>query len=153
MECGFNSLLMVNEQTVEWMLENQASFLRGILEGLLKQVREGEMGQYDPGTDLNLLGRDVRLKKMRNVLHAIVESNKADLSLKNIAVRLILRLGYVHSTSQDLILAAELQEKHKLDVTWDLMPLLDKSEKPRAFVPPPKDVSDEGENAAFGHND
>ena len=73
---------------------------------------------------------------MRDYLLAIVKSNAADTSMKTLAVRVLLRLGYAFGTAQDLLLAAELQSEHKLDISWDLMPLLDKSEKFRKYAPP-----------------
>ena len=34
-----------------------------------------------------------------------------------------------------MLLAADLQAEMQLDITWDLMPLLDKSEKMRKYIP------------------
>ena len=39
LECGFNSLLMINAETAELMLQHQPDFLRSVLEGLLEQAR------------------------------------------------------------------------------------------------------------------
>lgn len=61
--------------------------------------------------------------------------------MKTLACRTILHLGYQAETSYDLMLAAELQAKHKLDITWDLLPLLDKSERQRKYSPPQKVMS------------
>ena len=41
-----------------------------------------------------------------------------------------------------MLLAADLQAELQLDVTWDLMPLLDKSEKMRKYIPPSSGSSD-----------
>jgi len=141
LENGFNSLLMVNEKTVEFMLANQPAFLKGILEGLLEQARGGKMGQYIPES-ISKLGRDMRLKYMRKILSFIAESGSADQSMKTLSTRLILRMGYLHATSEDLLLAADMQQSYDLDLTWDLMPLLETSEKVKAFVPPAKPSGD-----------
>lgn len=82
---------------------------------------------------------------MREVLVAIVNSGKSDKGLKTVVVRLILRLGYIHSTAEELMLAAEMQSTHKLDLTWDLMPLLEKTEKYRKYTPPAKVDSSSGD--------
>ena len=73
---------------------------------------------------------------MRKLLTAIARSSSAETAMKTLAVRLLLRLGYVFATAEDMLLAADLQAELKLDVTWELMPLLDKSEKMRPYLPP-----------------
>ena len=103
------------------------------------------MAQFDPEKNISKLGRDVRLKQMRSILVYIVKNNKSDHEMKTVAVRLILRLGYIHATAEDLLVAAELQQTHQIDLTWDIMPLLDKSEKLRAFTPPSKVDESQGE--------
>ncbi len=55
---------------------------------------------------------------------------------KTLALRLLLRLGYIFNSSHDLLLVAEMQRRERIDISWELMPLLDGSEKLRAFVAP-----------------
>ena len=43
------------------------------------------------------------------------------------------------------MLAAEMQSTHKLDLTWDIMPLLEKTEKLRKYTPPAKVDSSSGD--------
>lgn len=96
------------------------------------------MGSLCEKGSLKSLSSDVKLKQMRKLLTAIARSSSADAAMKTLAVRLLLRLGYVFASAEDMLLAADLQAELQLDVTWELMPLLDKSEKMRAYVPPAK---------------
>ena len=68
---------------------------------------------------------------MRKLLTAIANSRSADSTMKTLAVRLLLRFGYVFASAEDMLLAADLQAEMQLDISWELMPLLDKSEKMR----------------------
>jgi len=53
-----------------------------------------------------------------------------------LALRLLLRLGYIYNSSYDLLHVAEMLRRARIDISWDLMPLFDGSEKLRAFVAP-----------------
>ena len=64
--------------------------------------------------------------------------------MKTLAVRLLLRLGMAYAVAEDMLLAADLQAELSIDVTYDLSPLLSKSEKLRSYVIPRK--SDSGDN-------
>lgn len=81
---------------------------------------------------------------MRHILKTMIKSDVTETALKTLAVRLLLRLGFVYATAEDMLLAAELQVEYNLDISYELMPLLDKSEAMRAYVPPakPDDSSD-----------
>lgn len=48
-----------------------------------------------------------------------------------------------------MLLAADMQAELQLDVTWDLMPLLDKSEKMRKYIPPSSSSSEGGDPYAM----
>jgi len=66
---------------------------------------------------------------------AFVVRNSADKALQTIAVRLMLRLGLIFASAQDMMMAADFQKELSLDVAWELMPILSSSEKLKSFVP------------------
>ena len=66
---------------------------------------------------------------------AFVVRNSADKTLQTIAVRLMLRLGLIFASAQDMMMAADLQSELRLDVSWELVPILSTSEKLKTFVP------------------
>ena len=82
---------------------------------------------------------------MRSHLLEIARHELADKAMRTLAVRLLLRLGMAYGLAEDMLLAADLQAELSLDVTYDLMPLLEKSEKMRKYVPPSK-PGQEGES-------
>ena len=86
---------------------------------------------------------------MRTLLTSIVNSPNADRDMKTLAVRLLLRLGYAYASAENMLLAADMQAELQLDVTWDLMPLLDKSEKMRKYIPPSSGSSEGGDPYAL----
>ena len=65
---------------------------------------------------------------MRSHLLEIARHELADKAMRTLAVRLLLRLGMSYGLAEDMLLAADLQAELSLDVTYDLMPLLEKSE-------------------------
>ena len=88
------------------------------------------------------MSTDVKVKQIRALLTTIVRSQSADSEVKTLTVRLLLRLGYAFASAENMLLAADLQAEMQLDITWDLMPLLDKSEKMRKYIPPSSGSSD-----------
>ena len=141
MSSTFDAALLCNLDSLNFLLTSQPAFLSAILEKLLEQARATDMGSLCEKDSIKNLSRDVKLKQMRTLLKAIARSSSADTTMKTLAVRLILRLGYVFATAEDMLLAADLQAELQLDVTWELMPLLDKSEKMLQYIPPSKESS------------
>lgn len=45
---------------------------------------------------------------MRHILKTMIKSDVTETNMKTLAVRLLLRLGYVYATAEDMLLAAEL---------------------------------------------
>ena len=145
---AFRSIVLCSPSALKYMLANEPGFVRDLLEGLLEQTRGVTLGYQKNNADTKSLAEDVRLKQLRALLIEVVNNNQADQDLKTSAVRLMLRLGYIFGSAQDLLMAADLQETLCLDISWDLMPLLDKSEKLRKYIPPFKS-SDNGEPYAW----
>ena len=77
------------------------------IETLLEQARGTEMGKFCERQDLKKLGNDVKLQQIRQLLCAIINSSNSDKAMKTLAARLMLRLGYVFATAQDMLMAAE----------------------------------------------
>ena len=130
----YNDILMCNAESLDFLLKNQPAFLKSTIEQLLAMARRSDGSPLDE----NL----VKLMGLRKFLEAIVEAPSSEKAMKTLACRTILCLGYRAQTSWDLMLAAELQAKHQLDITWELMPLLDKSEKQRKYIPPGSNSGD-----------
>lgn len=124
------------------MLDKEPAFVKQVLQDLLDQSRGVELAHSAAGNDLKALADDVRSKSLHDLL-VLVARSKADRSIKTLAVRLMLRLGYIFASAADCLLAAQLQDEFKLDISWELQPLLDKPEKFRKFTPPVK-VSEGG---------
>ena len=95
----FSSILLCDINTIEVILKNATTFLKDVLETLLEQARGVEMGKFCETQDL---------QKLRKLLNAIVRSNNSDKTMKTLAVRLMLRLGYAFATAEDMLMAAEL---------------------------------------------
>ena len=66
------------------------------------------MGKFCETQDIKKLNKDLKLQKLRKLLNAIVRSNNSDKTMKTLAVRLMLRLGYAFATAEDMLMAAEL---------------------------------------------
>jgi len=138
----FSSILLCDISSIEPLLKNANAFLKNVLETLLEQARGTEMGKFCERSDLKKLNNDVKLQQIRKLLTTIVRSSNSDKAMKTLAVRLMLRLGYVFATAEDMLTAAELQSEYQLDLTYDLLPLLDKSEAFKKYIPPTKPGSE-----------
>ena len=103
----FSSVLFCDVNSIETILQNANDFLKKILEALLEQARGTEMGKFCERQDLKKLGNDVKLQQIRQLLCAIINSSNSDKAMKTLAARLMLRLGYVFATAQDMLMAAE----------------------------------------------
>lgn len=104
----FSSILLCDINTIEVILKNATTFLKDVLETLLEQARGVEMGKFCETQDIKKLNKDLKLQKLRKLLNAIVRSNNSDKTMKTLAVRLMLRLGYAFATAEDMLMAAEL---------------------------------------------
>ena len=131
----FRALTLCTPRSLEFMLAKEPDYVRGVLTDLLEQSRGVELGRFYEGEHLNQLAGERRLQDLRELL-LVVARQGGDKGLQALAVRLLLRLGYLYASAQDCLLAAELQAELRIDISWELQPLLDRSEAYRKYAPP-----------------
>ena len=133
---AFDSILVYSPKALEFMLSNEPAFVKSTFETLLEQTRGVPMASDNDDNEKKTdLANDMKLKQLRELL-IFVARNSGDKDVKTLAVRLILRLGYIFGTAQDLLMAADLQKELRLDISWELMPLLGSSEKLKIYHKP-----------------
>jgi len=129
------SMLFDDSETVNFFIKRKPDLLKSTLATLLEEVRAQKIESMF-NTSVASMSADVKLRQLQTLLHSVVTSTSADKQMKEIATRLILRLGLVFASAECLLLAAELSKSQNIDIAYDLMPLLEKSEKMLTFVKP-----------------
>ena len=90
------------------MLENEPAFVKQVLSDMLEQSRTMKLGECIANTSVQEgMAEDIRAESLRSLLTQVIRKS-ADKAIKTIAVRLLLRLGYIFGSSRDCLLAAEL---------------------------------------------
>ena len=129
----FKSMLLCREGTVEYIIQNDKEFILNLVSEMLEQARGVGQGDFVKGA-FKHLHHDLKLLRLRKLLSIIIRSANSGDELRSQAIRLLLRLGYMFSSAHDMLLAAEFQKEYSVDISYDLMPLLDKSESFLKFV-------------------
>jgi hypothetical protein len=115
----FRALTLCTPGSLEFMLSKEPDFVKRVLTDLLEQTRGVELGRFYEGEHLNQLAGERRLQDLRELL-LVAARGSADRSIQALAVRLILRLGYIFASAQDCLLAADLQAELRIDISWEL---------------------------------
>ena len=89
------------------MIQNEPSIVSAQLSDFLRFLRKVEIGELYKMEDSNDLMWEVKLNSLRDIAVTIVHS-QANVALKTIATRLLLRIGFVSANSYCCLLAAEL---------------------------------------------
>ncbi len=71
-------------------------------------------------TNMDSFKEDLANQKLRQVLLQAVESDQADTEIRELAVKLLLRIGLIRASGEDLLRAALLQSKYKINITNEL---------------------------------
>jgi hypothetical protein len=71
-------------------------------------------------TTMDSFKEDLSHQKLRNVLLQAVQGEQADAELRDMVVRLLLRIGLIRANGEDLLRAALLQSKYKINITNEL---------------------------------
>ena len=130
----FKALMLCTPRSLEGMLTNEPEFVKSALTDILEQTRGVDLGALFSEETFSVID-ERKLFNLRALLQIIARQGK-DQSIKALAVRLLLRLGLMFSSALDCLLAADLQEELKIDISWELKPLLGRSEAYRKWKPP-----------------
>ena len=95
----FSSILMCDINTIEHIIVNAKRFVMGVLTQMLEQARGTELGKFGKEKGFEHLSHDLKLMRIRELLVAIIKSANSGEEMRSLAVRLMLRLGYVFASA------------------------------------------------------
>lgn len=119
MENTLSTLLMKSPQTVLEHLKSDPTSVKACISAFM-----AIMQPLQPANNYKADGQgfaeDLMFKKMRAVVLAIIDSPDCDTDLRELCVRVLLVTGTVRASAEDILHAALLQQKYKIDVSSDL---------------------------------
>ena len=98
---------------------------------MISSLKRCEPGSKFQNDDKGLID-GLYLTQLRNLLVGVIEDDQSTAFLKDQCIRLLLYVGLVYASGQDLIYVAFAQKEHKIDLRADLEYLCKQSEKLRA---------------------
>ena len=114
-DAAFQSSFLTSLEQIASTIDHHSEAFERVVTSLLEDANKMKPGSKFTKATSGFYD-DLRLANLRKILSAIVESPSASASLRLNCVRLMLRLGVVFASAEDLLNAAMLQQKFKLDL-------------------------------------
>ena len=105
-----NSILLCTPETVVNMIKSDANVLKVAVEQLLASKKLIGAGQlFVDNTQERYLYDDLYNMKLRHVLVSVIKSDESAGELRELSIKLLLRMGLVSASAEDLLRAALYQ--------------------------------------------
>ena len=114
-----NSTLLCTLDSVLDLIKKEPVMLKQTIKELLESSQPLSQGALF-NQELEGFYTDLKYAKLRSVLIRIIESESTDAELRELSVKLMLRLGKIMDSGEDLLRAALYQKHYKINVISEL---------------------------------
>ena len=113
------STFMSTPESALSQIKSNPALLKATIQNMLSVAAPLEPGVHF-STDIKSFNDDLAHKNLRSVLLTSIECPASDAELRQLCVKLLLRIGLIRGSGEDLLHAALLQSKYKIDLTEEL---------------------------------
>ena len=101
------------------LVGSNTALLKSILEEMYNSTKSASPKDMFSASAEGFI-QDLRLKKLRGLLIKTISDNTSQGELRDLCVRLLLRIGLISASPEDLLLAAKYQFEFKIDISNEL---------------------------------
>ena len=105
------SSFMSTPESALSLIKSNPALLKATIQNMLSVAAPLEPGVHF-STDIKSFKDDLAHKNLRSVLIAAIECAASDAELRQLCVKLLLRIGLIRASGEDLLHAALLQSKY-----------------------------------------